>query len=169
MKMHRKVVRKNESVSNTCLSNSLFLFFCLSLFICLSLITLNKSWTNIENNFETHIIWNEICFNYVAIQEMEISFQRGSSEAHLNLVRQKLRAWVGCSYNILDPEDLREATLPSVWQRQIFDDVHAADREGVFQTQSRQQFTQGASGCAAWNRGQGCEACDKMYGPKRIQ
>ena len=59
MKMHRKVVRKNESVSNTCFSNSLFLFFCLSLFICLSLITLNKSWTKIENNFETHIIWNE--------------------------------------------------------------------------------------------------------------
>ena len=57
---------------------------------------------------------SKICFNYVAIQEMEISFQYGSSEAYINSMREKLLAWTGCDYNILDRDELREATLPSV-------------------------------------------------------
>ena len=55
MKMHRKVVRKNESVSNTCFSNSLFFSVFLYSFVYLWLL-----WTNLGQKLKTtlkHILF----------------------------------------------------------------------------------------------------------------
>ena len=97
---------------------------------------------------------------------MRISWSHESSDNHIFAMQQFLQAWIGLEFTTLDGSYCGTSNLPCVWQRDIFDGVHAETKKTYLATRSSQQCLQKPSGCAAWNSGRGCHMCDTMYGLK---
>ena len=98
---------------------------------------------------------------------MRISWSHESSDDHKFAMRQILQAWIGLDFTLLDGSLCSTSNLPCVWQRDIFDGVHAETLvDYLANTRSSRQCMQEPSGCAAWNSGRGCHMCDMMYGLK---